>query len=126
MSTRFPRLMTKSRACCTAHAPVGCAVTPPRVESAGSLLDEHQHVQPLEQPGLHHQEVTCDARVSPGGQELPPRRARPAGCWLDAGGVEDFPDGGYGDRVPEPGQLTLDASVPPRPGAPPPSQQSAS
>jgi hypothetical protein len=27
---RAPRSMARLRACCRAHAPVGCAVTPPR------------------------------------------------------------------------------------------------
>jgi hypothetical protein len=47
---------------------------PGQVQPAGAVLDEYQHVQPLEQHGFHRQEVTGDDRVRPGGQELPPCR----------------------------------------------------
>jgi hypothetical protein len=61
-----------------------------QVESAGSVLDEHQHVQPFEQYRLHDQEVARDDRVSLGGEELPPRRAGTPGCGVHAGGVQDL------------------------------------
>jgi len=50
-----------------------------QVKSAGSMLDEHQHVQPLEQHRLDDQEVTGDDGVRLGGEELPPGPCRGAG-----------------------------------------------
>jgi hypothetical protein len=42
------------------------------------VLDEHQHMQPLEQHGLHHQEVAGDDRMSQRSQDRPvcPRQPR--------------------------------------------------
>jgi hypothetical protein len=57
--------------------PVRAPSHPGKVESSGAVLDEHQHVQPLEQHRLHHQEVTGDDRVCLSGQELPPGRPFP-------------------------------------------------
>jgi hypothetical protein len=47
---------------------------PGQVQPPGAVLDEHQHVQPLQQHRFHHQEVARDDRVGPGCQELPPGR----------------------------------------------------
>ena len=57
------------------------------VQPAGVMLDEHQHMQPLQQHCFHHQEVTSDDRVCLGGKELPPCRPCPAGRRMDARGV---------------------------------------
>ena len=86
---------------------------PGQVQPAGAVLDEHQHVQPLEQHRLHHQEVTGDDGVRLGGQELPPGRPGPPGRGIDARGVQDLPHRGRGDRMPEPRQLALDPPVAP-------------
>ena len=43
---------------------------PGHVQSSGAMFDEHQHVQPLEQHGFHHQEVTGDDRMSLSGQKF--------------------------------------------------------
>ena len=48
-----------------------------------------------------------------GDQELFPGRSGAAGRWFDSGVVQDLPDGGGGDRVTGPDELTLDAPVPP-------------
>jgi len=51
---------------------------------AGTVLDEHQHIDALQQHGVHVQEID---REDPGGlgcQELPPRRAGPARRRIDA------------------------------------------
>jgi hypothetical protein len=74
-----------------------------QVESAGVVLDEHQHIQPPQEHRLHHQEVTGDDRVSLGGQELPPGRPGPPRRGIGAGGVQDLPYGGRGDRIPSRG-----------------------
>lgn len=85
---------------------------PGQVQPTGAVLDEHQHVQPLQQHRFHHQEVTGDDRVCLGGQELPPGRPGPPGRWVDARGVQDLPHCGRGDRIPQPRQLALDSPVP--------------
>jgi len=46
-------------------------------------------------------------------QELSPGGAGSARCWVDAGGVQDVPDGGGADAVAEPGQFAVDSSVAP-------------
>ena len=86
---------------------------PGQAQSSGAVLDEHQHVQPLEEHRFHHQEVTGDDRVSLGGQELPPGRPGPPRRWVDTRGVQDLPHRGRGDRIPAPRQLTLDSPMPP-------------
>jgi hypothetical protein len=84
-----------------------------QVQPAGAVLDEHQHVQPLEQYSLDDQEVAGDDGVRLGGEELPPRRPGPPGRGIDAGRVQDLPHRGRGDRVPEPSQFTLDPPMAP-------------
>jgi hypothetical protein len=98
---------------CPRPGVAAAALHPGRVQPAGAVLDEHQHVQPREQRHLHHQEVTGDNRVRLGSQELPPRRPRPARRRTDARGVQDLPHRGRRDRVPQPRQLALDPPVAP-------------
>ncbi len=56
----------------------------PQLHPAGVMLDEHQHVQALEQHGVDVQEVHGEDPGSLGVQELPPRRglsgAAPGRC----------------------------------------------
>ena len=54
----------------------------------------------------------CD-RLGLGGQELLPVRGCALRCSVDAGGLEDFPDGGGRDLVPEAGELAADPPVAP-------------
>jgi hypothetical protein len=77
------------------------------------VLDEHQHVQPLQQHRSTTQKVARDDRAGLGCQELPPGWPSPAGRKLDARGMQDLPHRGRGDRMPEPRQLTLDSPVAP-------------
>jgi hypothetical protein len=84
---RSPESMAGLRACCTARAAVGCAVTAARSPGAG--LDECRHVRPLERHRLRRQEAAGDDRVRLGGRELPP--GRPVRR-IDTSGVEDLPD----------------------------------
>ena len=86
---------------------------PGHVQPSGAVLDEHQHIEPLEQHRLDDQEVTGDDGVRLGGEELPPGRPGPPRRGIDAGGVQDLPHRGRGDRVPELGQLALDPPVSP-------------
>jgi hypothetical protein len=55
-----------------------------QVKSAGSVLDEHQHVQPLEEYRLDDQEVTGDDGVRLDRDELPPGRSGPPRRGIDA------------------------------------------
>ena len=59
------------------------------------------------------QEVAGDDGVGLGCEELPPRRALTAGCWVDAGRVKDVPDGRCSDGVAEAGEFAVDAAVSP-------------
>lgn len=72
---------------------------PGHVQPAGAVLDEHQHVQPLEQHRLDDQEVTGDNGVRLSGEELPPGRPRPPRHGIDADGVQYLPRRGRSDRV---------------------------
>ena len=71
-------------------------------------------IQALEQDRVYMEEV---ARHNPLGlrrQELSPPQPRAAPCRLDAGPLEEQPHATRRDRVPEPGEFTLDASLAPR------------
>jgi len=46
-------------------------------------------------------------------QELRPGRSGPPWRGIDAGGVQDFPDGGGADLVAESGEFAVDAAIPP-------------
>ena len=51
--------------------------------------------------------------VGLGPEELPPGDGRPDRCRVDAGALQDGPDGAGPNRVAEPAQLTVDAAVAP-------------
>ena len=75
------------------HRPLagGMCGHPAEVHPAGAVLNKNQDVQPVQQHGVHVQEIH---REDPGGlgvQELPPGRARPAGSRIDARGTQDLP-----------------------------------
>ena len=84
-----------------------------QVQPSGTVLDEHQHVQPPEQHRFHHEKVAGDDRVCLDGQELPPAQPGPPGRRINASGVQDLPHRGRGDRMSQPRQLALDSPVPP-------------
>jgi hypothetical protein len=75
------------------------------------VLDENQDVQPLQQHGVHVQEVDGEDLGGLGVQELPPGRACASWRRVDVRGMQDLPHGGrrYGDA--EFRQLTVDAAV---------------
>jgi hypothetical protein len=56
-------------------------------------------------------EVDCGDRLGLGGQELLPSGGRASWCGVDAGFLEDFPDGGGRDLVPEPREPAADPPV---------------
>ncbi len=59
------------------HRPLvgGMCGDPAEVHPAGSVLDKHQDIQPVQQHGVHVQEVHCEDPGGLGVQELPPGRA---------------------------------------------------
>jgi hypothetical protein len=103
---RSPESMAGLRACCTARAAVGCAVTAARSPGAG--LDECRHVRPLKRHRLRRQEAAGDDRVRLGGRELPPGRPGPPDRYQRRGGSP-----GCRDRLPGPRQFTLAPAMAP-------------
>jgi hypothetical protein len=85
-----------------------------QVHPAGTVLDEHQHVYPLQQHGVHVQETDREDPGGLGAQELPPRRAGPAGRRIDARSTQDLPHGGRRDGDAELHELAVDAPVSPQ------------
>jgi hypothetical protein len=59
------------------------------------------------------EEVDRDDGAGLVGEELSPGWAGAAGCWVDASGVQDLPDGGGGDPVSEASQFAVDSAVAP-------------
>jgi hypothetical protein len=80
----------------------------------GAMLDEHHDIQPVEQHGVHVQEIDCEDPGGLGMEELPPGRACPAGRRIDARGVQDLPHRGRRDCHAELGQLAVDPAVSPQ------------
>jgi hypothetical protein len=83
----------KSKVAGLLHCPVPGRVRgdAAQVHSTATVLDEYQHVDALQQHGVHVQEID---REDPGGlgcQELPPRRAGPARRRIDARSTQDLP-----------------------------------
>jgi hypothetical protein len=114
-SSRSSRPRERLRACCTVHSPVGLAVTPPRCIRRVLCSMKYQDVDALQQHGVHVQEVDGEDPGGLGVQELPPGRVRTARRRIDAGGVQNLPDGGRCDSNVEFRQLAMDPAVsPPR------------
>jgi hypothetical protein len=84
------------------------------VHPAAAVLNEHQHVNALQQHGVHMQEID---REDPGGlgvQELLPGRARPAWRRINARGMQDLPHGRRRDCHAEFRQFAVDPAVSPQ------------
>jgi hypothetical protein len=81
---------------------------------AGTVLDEHQNVYPLQQHGVHVQEIDREDPGSLGCQELPPRRAGPARRRTDARSTQDLPHGGRRNCHAELHELAVDTAVSPQ------------
>jgi hypothetical protein len=77
------------------------------------MFEEHQDIKAVAQGGVDVEEINGDEGVGLEGQELSPGWAAAAGCWVDAGPLEDVPDGGGADAVAEPGQFAVDSPVAP-------------
>ena len=83
------------------------------VPSPGLDLHHEQDVHAPQQDGIHVQEIARRDAGRRGGQELPPRRRRPARSWLEPGGGQDPADRPLPHPVPQAEQLTPDAPVAP-------------
>ena len=81
------------------------------VQTSGGVFEERQCVEPVAQGGVDVEEIDRDDGVGLGGQELSPGRAGAVGCRVDAGGMEDLPDGRGTDTVAESGEFAVDSPV---------------
>jgi hypothetical protein len=84
---------------------------PKHVDPAGSHLEYEQHVQPLQEDGVHGEEVHRQHALGLGPEDLPPGDGRPDRCRVDTGQIQDGPDGAGPNRVAEAAQLAVDATV---------------
>jgi hypothetical protein len=83
------------------------------VHAAGGVLDDEERVEPVQGDGVEVEQVAGEYRVRLGPQELGPRWPGSARRWVDAGAVQDVPDGGGADLVAEAGEFAVDASISP-------------
>jgi hypothetical protein len=82
-----------------------------KMHAAGSVLHEEQHIQPLAQQRVDAEKVGGDNALCLGSQELSPGRAIAARCGVDAGSLEDRPDGAGRNRITESGEFAVDVST---------------
>jgi hypothetical protein len=71
-------------------------------------------VYPLQQHGVHVQEIDCDDPGGRGTQELPPAWARAPRCWIDARRIQNLPHGRRRNCHAELHEFTVDPSVSPQ------------
>jgi hypothetical protein len=84
-----------------------------RSSAAGAVLDHHQEVEAAEEDGVDVGEVDREDRVSLCVEELSPGRSGAQGSGVDAGVLQDLPDGGAGDVVAESDERAVEAAVAP-------------
>jgi hypothetical protein len=84
-----------------------------RQDTTGAEVDEHQHVQPLEEHGIDAEEVGGHQRLSMGSQELLPGQLGSATCGRNMGAPQDRTNRGRGDRVSELEQLASNPKTTP-------------
>jgi hypothetical protein len=83
------------------------------VHPAGGVLDDEERIQPAQGDRVEVEEVAGEDRVGLGPQELGPGWSGPSGRGVDAGVVQDDPDGGGSDPVAEADEFAVEASVSP-------------
>jgi transposase len=101
---------------CNGTAPIEVSSGPRKIyrlsrHPPGSMHDEHQDVQALQQHGVHVEEVDGEDPSGLGVQELPPGRARAARRRIDARGAQDLPDCGLRHCHAEFRQFAVDPAV---------------
>lgn len=104
------RSMTRFRAACLAQAGrVGGGAE--NTDPAGDVLDDGQDVESGTGQCRGFEEVGGDDSLRLTAQERRPRTAGALGCRVNAGLLEDLPDGGGGDLDTQHEQFTVDAAV---------------
>ena len=83
------------------------------VHPAGGVLDDEEAIQPVQRDGVEVEQVAGEDSARLGSQELWPRGSAPTRRRVDAGAVQDLPDGGGADLVAEADEFAVDASVAP-------------
>jgi hypothetical protein len=111
-SARWPRSISRFRACWATQAPVGWLHCD-NVDPAGLEFQEEQHVDPFEEHRVDGEEVARQYAVGRGAQELLPGRSRPSRCRADASLVQNLPYRARGDLIAEADQFTVNPAMPP-------------
>ena len=105
-----PRLTGRRQRQKTAkHEPCGRVLIE---RSVWTVLDHDQEVEAAQEDGVDVGEVDREDSLGFRGDELSPGRSGPSRGGIEAGFLEDRPDGGRGDRMAEADQFALDSSVP--------------
>ena len=86
---------------------------PEDVHPAGGVLDDEEDIQPAQGDGVEVKQIAGQDSVRLGSQELCPRGSAPTRRRVDAGAVQDLPDGGGADLVAKADEFAVDASVAP-------------
>src|ERR1035441_509371 len=110
---RSPESMSVFRACWTVQAAVGGAGTPARCTRRGWCSMRKRTESRRRKTVPTWKKAGRDDRLGLGGQELLPARGFALWCGVDAGFLEDLPDGGGRDLVPEARELAADPPVAP-------------
>jgi hypothetical protein len=95
----------------------GMGGDPGDVHAAAAVLDHSQDVEAAEEDGVDVGEVDRKDLVGLRGEQPSAGRSGPYRRRFDAGGRQDFPDGGGGDRVAESEKFTVDSPVAPGGGS---------
>jgi hypothetical protein len=91
----------------------GVGSDPGDVYTSAGVLDDDEDVEAAQEDCVDVGEVNREDRLGLGAEELLPRWAGALRGGIDAGGPQDLPDGGGGDRVTESDEFAVDASVAP-------------
>ena len=83
------------------------------VHAAGGVFDDEERIQPAQGDGVEVEQVAGQDGVRLGPQELRPGRSGPPRRGVDAGAMQDGPDGGGADPIAEAGELAVEAAVSP-------------
>jgi hypothetical protein len=84
-----------------------------QMHAAGAVLNEEQHVQAAQEHGVDVEEIHGQDRGGLPAQKRSPGLPGPPGRGIDARVLEDLPHRRRRHRVSQPGQLAVDAPVPP-------------
>jgi hypothetical protein len=90
---------------------VGCYAC--KMDTPSVVLDEEKNVEPVQEHGLHREEVAGQQGLGLGSEELSPARAHPPRRRLDLVTLQDLPDTRGRERYAHLDKLTLNPSVSP-------------